>query len=322
MIHLTFTLDDITQVLQVFDRIQIRKYIGEGIPEDPVVSLVDYTTVASGVDEISNRDNVSDIVLIDRYNQYYFTDPHGESENWYISRYYNTGTQATSGWSGPILGSVGDLYYDPSYPTEVEYGTADQNVINRIRLLIGDPIGLNREYGEEAESSIMSDGKTYQLDEKGWPAFVNMNGIQYMETTNPTINGYKFLKFNTFIDVPITVTSGGRTYQQGIDIFYYTFRNSDRQVMEAYNRTPIPSPLTLTNVTTEVYMLACAYDILTSETWESINEDGAVLKDEGTSYSPAPGLDLRDDMLDKLKKRLDDLVKSLIMIGMEGVLID
>ena len=325
MIYITINVGSIDNVLQIFDRVEIQKYTGVGIPEFPVTLLDDYVPVTSGIDEVSNRQGVSDVLLLSQYSQYYFTDPDGVSEDWYISRYYHSSTQVTSGWADPILGESGDLYYDPSYPPEVEYGTEDQNVIDRIRLLIGDPIGLNREYGEEAESSIMPDGKTYQLDETGWPAFVNMNGVQYNETTNPTINGYKFLKFNDFIDVPVTVTSGSRTYQQGIDVFYYSFRNSDRQIMEAYNRTPIPPPLTLANVTAEVYMLACAYDILTSESWECINEDGAIVKDDRTSYNPDPGLKLREDMLDKLKKRLDDLIASLVRIAMAsvtGVLID
>lgn len=323
MIHLTINLSDITQVLQVFDKVEIMKYIPDsGIPESPVVSLVDYAPVSSGIDEISNRYNVSDIVLMSQYSQYYFTDPHGNADNWYISRYSSTSTGATSGWADPILGEAGDLFYNPFYGVEVEYGTSDQNVIDRIRLLIGDPIGLNREYGEAAESSIHGDGKTYQMDETGWPCLINMNGVTYNETTNPTVNGYKFLRFNDFIDMPVTVTSGGRTYQEGINVYYYTFRFSDRQIMEAYNLTPVPPSLTISNATSEVYMLACAYDLLTSETWEVINEDGAIIKDDRTAYNPSPGMELRDEMLDKLKKRLDDLIKSLMMTGITGVLID
>ena len=328
MIYLTINVDTIAQVLQVFNRVEIMKYIGIGVPASPV-SLptlhLDYEPVSSGIDEISGRSGVSDVWLSSQYSQYYFTDPDGSAEDWYISRYYHHTTHAASGWADPILGEAGDLFYNPFYGVEVEYGTSDQNVIDRIRLLIGDPIGLNREYGECAESSIHGDGKTYQMDETGWPCLITMNGVSYNETTNPTVNGYKFLRFNDFIDVPITVTSGGRTYQEGIDIYYYTFRKSDRQIMEAYNRTPIPPYLSSANVTAEAYMLACAYDVLTSESWEAIYEDGAIFKDDRTGYNPSPGLELREDMLDKLKKRLDDLIDALkktAFARVTGVLVD
>lgn len=320
MIFLTFTIDNLSTVMSVFNTIQVRKYIGTGIPQTPI-SLADYTTV-SGVDQISNITGTSEVQLVTGYNQYYFTDPDGNAEDWYISRYYSSVDHSTSGWSDPVLGEPGDLYYDPAYPPEIEYGTADQRIIDRIRLLIGDPIGLNREYGTEAESSIMPDGKTYQLDEKGWPAFVNMNGTQFTETTNPSINGYRFLRFNGFIDVPITVTSGGRTYQQGADIWYYTFRWSDREIMEAYDNTPPPPPLNTTNANSEIYMLACAYDLLMAETWDYVSEDGATVTDEGSKYDPSPGIKARKDLLDAVKKRLDDAIKSLTLTGITGVLID
>lgn len=320
MISLTFTIDSINTILQVFDRIQILKYNGITVPTSPI-SLIEYSTL-SGVDSISNISDISEIRLLSQYSQYYFIDPDGNADDWYISRYYSSINGSSSGWVGPILGEPGDLFYSPYYPPEVEYGTGDQRTINRIRLLIGDPININREYGEEAESSIHPDGRTYELDEKGWPAFVNMNGTQYIETSNPTVNGYKFLRFADYIDDPITVYSGGRQIQQGVDIWYYTFRWSDREIMDAYNNTPPPPPLNTTNANSEVYMLACAYDLLMSETWEAISEDGAKIVDDVTSYDPTPGLKTRADMLAGLRKRLDDAIKSLRLIGITGVLID
>lgn len=320
MINLTFTVDNISTVLTVFDTIQIRRYIGTGIPPIPV-DILDYTTL-SGSDSINNRTGVSDILLDSRYNQYYFVDPDGTAESWYVSRYFNSSNSSSSAWTDPVLGEPGDIYYDPSYPVEVEYGSADQLIIDRIRLLIGDPIGLNREYGDHAESSIHFDGRTYELDEKGWPAYVNMNGVQFTETTNPSINGYKYLRFTDFIDVPTTVISGGRTIQQGVDIWYYTFRWSDREIMEAYNTTPPPTPLNTSNCTAEIYMLQCAYDLLSSETWEDLTEDGARIQDEGSKYDPEPGLKNREAMLKRLKDRLDAAIKAVTLVGITGVLID
>ncbi len=323
MISLTFTIDSINTVLSVFNRIQIRKYIGTGsLPSAPTTSLVDYATVSSGVDVVSGKHNTSEVELSSQYNQYYFQDPDGTAGNWYISRYYSSSDGSASSWTDPVLGEAGDIYWDPSYPPEIEYGTADQRIIDRIRLLIGDPVGLNREYGKEAESSIMPDGKTYQLDEKGWPAFVNMNGIQFTETANPSINGYRFLKFNDFIDEPTTVISGGRTVQTGVDIWYYTFRWSDRELMEAYEQTPPPPPLNSTNANSEIYMLSCSYDLLMSETWYYVAEDGAIITDDTSKYDPSPGIRSRVDLLKAVKGRLDSAIKSVQLLGITGVLID
>jgi len=140
MINLTFTVDNITTVTQVFDTIQIRRYAGAVTPPaTPVTDLVafsEYTTL-SGYDSISSVDGSSEVLLHSSYSQYYFTDPDGEAYDWYISRYYSGTTGATSGWADPILGEPGDLYYDPVYPPEVEYGSEDQAIISRIRLYIG-----------------------------------------------------------------------------------------------------------------------------------------------------------------------------------------
>jgi hypothetical protein len=150
-----------------------------------------------------------------------------------------------------ILGEPGDLYYDPVYAPEIVYGTADQLIIDRIRLYIGDPIDIRREYGEEALSSIHPDGKTYELDEKGWPTYITMGGKAYTSSPNPSVNGYRFLRFNEYIDDVCTTCSSyvgncgedvTRDVTYGVDIWYYTFRHSDRQIMEAYDSCPPPSP--------------------------------------------------------------------------------
>lgn len=303
MILLNITVDNINTVLQVYDQIQLARSDYEAGP---------FTTV-SGLGPITLQANVS---------SYTESDADGEASNWYISRYYNTSTLAASGWGEPVLGEAGDIYYNPLFPTELNFGTAEQLILDRIRLLVGDPKGINREYGEAAESSIHNDGKTYEFDEKGWPAAITMDGVQYTSTGNPSVNGYRFLKFTNYIDTPVTTYSGSRMIEQGVDIFYYTFRFSDREIMEAYDNTPAPPPLSTITANAEVYMLACAYDLLSGETWLVINEEGAKITDEGSAFDPTPGMQLREDMLDKIKKRLDDAIASLALSGIVGVLID
>lgn len=335
MIHLTFSVDDLDSVLSVFNRIRIRRYIGTGtgIPETPVTDLIaftDYTTI-SGIDTISSREGVSDVALLAGYNQYYFTDPTGKANDWYISSYYDTDSGSMSGWSDPVLGEAGDLFYNPLFPPEISFGTADQLIIDRVRLYIGDPINLRREFGDEALSSIHSDGKVYSMDEKGWPVSINMGGVQFTETSDVTVNGYRFLKFNTYIDETCVTCSGIinlcgeeiiKEITNGVDIWYYTFRNSDRQIMESFDSCPPPVGLTTITANSEAYMLQTAVNLVAQELFEDSVEDGAQIRDEGTLYNPESGQNVRLELLKRLQKRLDDLIKSLILGGISGVLID
>lgn len=305
MIHLSFIVDNVNTVLQIYNTIQVQRASQE-LPADET----NYSTL-SGVDG-------HPIPLVAGTVQYALTDPAGISSSWYRSRYYSTSTGSVSAWSDPILGEPGDLYYNPLFPPEIAYGTADQLVIDRIRRLIGDPIGLRREYGSEAASSIHFDDKTYELDERGWPVSVTMGGIAMNDSTDPTINGYRFLKFDQ--DITIISTVSGVEY--GIDIWYYTFRFSDREIMEAYDNCPVPIGLTLTTVTPEAFILQTSIDLLTQNATENVFENGAKISDEGSHYDPATGIEALDDLLDKLQKRLDDLVKRLMMSGITGYRLD
>lgn len=340
MISLTVTVDNITDVYEVFDSIEIRRYIHPGTPSTndvtDIVAEEDYTTISGGVDVISNRTNVSDIRLVvapTAYTQYYFTDPVGISDNWYISRYADIegGTGSTSGWSDPIHGETENLYYNPQFPPEISYGTSDQMIIDRIRLYTGDPLNIRREYGEEAISSIHSDGKTYEMNEFGWPAYITMGGVPYTSTDNPSVNGYKFLRFKNYIEdicYDCVTYSGAcgddvvKEVSNGIDIWFYSFRRSDRQIMDAYNHCPPPPPLTTLTANSEAYMLQTSIDLLRGELWEDATEDGAAIADEESTYSPQHGLAIRKELLKDLQNKLDKLMKSLTLSGVQGVRID
>lgn len=306
MITLSFTVSDISTVLLIYNQIQVARSFTES-PAD----LTNYTLVSGTGFPISLSAGIS---------QYQATDTHVDatSYTWYISRYVNSSTSAYSAWSDPVLGEAGDLFYNPLFPPEIAYGSSDKLIISRIRRLIGDPVGLRREYGEEAASSIHFDNKTYELDEKGWPVSVTMGGVGMNDNTDPTINGYRYLRFSQ--DISTTTISGGIEY--GVDVWYYTFRFSDREIMEAYDSCPVPIGLTTDTATSEAYMLQTAIDLLTQNISDNIFEDGASISDEGSKYSPAPGISAMKDMLDKLQDRLDDLVKRLTMGGISGYRLD
>jgi len=300
MIRLTITVENISTVIQVYDRVRVRS---------SAIETADWDTLT----------DLTNIILLSGQSNYYYNDTIGTASTYYASQYWlSTDPDVTSGWSDPILGEAGDIYYNPLYPSEASYGTADQLVIDRIRRLIGDPIDLRREYGEDAASSIHPDNKTYELDEKGWPANIRMNNEPYNDSTNPVVNGYRYLVFSE--DIEETTWSGCTEY--GVDIWYYTFRWSDREIMEAYDNCPPPVGLTTITANSEAYMLQTAIELLYSEVWESSVEDGAVITDEGTRYDPSPGLDTRKGLLDNLQKKLDKLTQSLTLTGISGVLLD
>jgi len=331
MIGLSFVIENIDLVLQIYDQVQIIRYdtITINPPETPIGQpevLMDWTVV-SGTIEFPVP--ISLLPAVDFYQIY---DPYGEAEDWYSSRYYDSITGSYSAWSPPILGGEGDLYYDPIYPPENSELTVEEKaIIKRIRIYIGDPVGLKREYGEEALASIHPDGKVFELSEKGWPVYITMGGKGFTDKFNPSVNGYRYLKFQQVVNdacnkcIPLNTVCGDaveKNMVQSVDIWYYTFRNSDRQILEAYDSCPPPPGLTSATSNSQAYMLQTAIDLLQKELLEDASEDGAVVKDEGTSYDPSSGLRVRKELLDGLKKQLKDVVNSLMLKGITGVLID
>jgi hypothetical protein len=69
-------------------------------------------------------------------------------------------------------------------------------------------------------------------------------------------------------------------------------------------------------------MLQTAIDLIRKELLEDAAEDGARIVDDRTSYDPSSGQKIRKAILDDLIKQLRDLVNSLKMNGITGVLID
>lgn len=171
MIKLYFTVDNISTVIAIYDRIRIQKSTATSEPSvnDPSWAPIPGGDLVAMIDVgySTTLDSSDNIVLVNGQNNYGVIDTDGEPSHWYRSQYFDSTTSGVeSAWSDPILGEEGDLYYNPLYPSEISYGTADQLIIDRIRTLIGDPIGLNREYGQDAYSSLHPDNRTYELDEK------------------------------------------------------------------------------------------------------------------------------------------------------------
>ena len=300
MIKLTVNVDNISTVIQFYDQIAVSR---------SSTQTGTFATV-SGVGPVS---------LVAGTSLYTVTDDNGLATDWYKTRYENSATLLASSWSEAVIGSASDLYYNPLYPEEVPYSEEDKLIVARIRRLIGDPVRLRRDYGADDLSGFISDDcKVYELPERGWPVNIVMNGVVYSDGDNPVVNGYRYLQF------PCTISGcvNCRGEDVEVDVWYYNFRHSDREIIEAYDNCPPPPGLSTTTATSEHYMLQSAIDLLMMENWEYSGEDGAKISDEGTNYDPSPGFTFRNNLLKQLQKRLDDMVKISIMSGIEGVLLD
>lgn len=293
MIQLTVQVNDITTVMSLYNRIRV--YSSDSY-SGTYVFLTDITLVAGTVDYIYNHTA-------------------GTPDTWYKCAYYNSTTTAQSTYSDPTQGES-PIYHTVTYPDEYEFSSSEQLIVRKIRRLIGDIKGLSRLFieGDLACSSILEDDQTIDLGAKGWPLYVKINSTEYVTLDDPIVQGYQYLTFSG------TLNSG--IQNDVIEVWFSTFKFSDREVYEAYGDAMIPAGLTSSNVTQDHLVLQAAIDLLESLTARDMVDDGASISDDQTSYSPLPGLATRDKLLGRLQKRLDDLTKQYLFFNFGGVLID
>jgi len=244
--------------------------------------------------------NIHSFALVANTSTYYYTDASGDATKWYKSQYYNPMTVQYSSFSDPVQGEEPQLYHNVTYPQEVYLGTADEQKVDRIRIFIGDQKELLRDYVDECYSSVMDDGKTYELSQKGWPVYICLDGVEKTSASDPYVDGWKYLTFSGTIS---TVTGT-------LDIYYYTFRWADTEILGAYENALIPPGLTTASVTTDHMVIQTAIDLLEAENWRDYIENGAILTDSDTKWDPTPGYRARESAIKRLQKRLDDLVKQ------------
>jgi len=296
MVKLTIVVDDLETVLSLFTHIRIY-YSDE---EEGTYTSLDYVPLATGQSA---------------YN--YFHD-NGTATTWYKASYWSTTLE--SSLSDPTQGVVGDLFHYPTYPPEVGYDEADNEIIRIIRRYIGDQKKLDRVYIDDEDSSctyIQTDDRTIDMGMRGWPAYIEFtpaSGVVYEKTSlsDPLVQGYRYLTFSGILDSTIDI----------IDVWFYSSKFSDREIYEAYGDTMIPPMLTSNNVTRDHLVLQASIDLLENMANEDNVDDGASIRDDASVYDPSPGLKERDKAIKRLRKQLDALVKQYMFIGVGGVLID
>jgi hypothetical protein len=290
MIQLTIYVDDITTVMSVFTHIRL------------------YTSST----EAGTYTHLDYISLVGGQSTYDYTHVAGTSDTWYRSSYWSVSTE--SSLSDPVQGADAELYHYPTYPTEVSFSTSEQDLIRKIRRLIGDNKSVERMYldGDEFISALKEDDKTVDIDDRGWPVYITVNDVEKTSYQDPVVQGYKYLTFSGTLDSDSDVVA----------IWYYSFKFSDREVYQAYSDAMIPPGLTSTNVTQDHLILQAAIDLLQNMHAEDAVDDGAVIRDDMSLYDPAPGLRERDNIIKRLQKMLDILVKQYMFSDVSGVLLD
>lgn len=286
---------------------------------DIIMLTYNYIRIYTSDAEYGTYTLLSSIPLRAGVSVYNYLHIDGDSDTWYRSSYYNTLTLDEGSLSNAVRGDEPTIFHDPTYPVEYEFTAHEKTIIRKIRRLIGDLIQLRRIYstGDEFCTSIEADEHTINLGEKGWPVYISINNMEYTSLDDPVVQGYQYLTFSGSLVID--------DQNPLVNIWFYTFQYSDREIYEAYGDAMIP-PLVPANCVSEDHlMLQAAIDLLENLAAMDIVTDGAMIRDDQTIYDPAAGLRERSKLIDRLRKQLDRLVEECIkqgLLGIEGVLID
>jgi hypothetical protein len=219
-----------------------------------------------------------------------------------------------------------------AYPTETTLTTEETTIVNRIRDEVGDYKVSKRDYYDgthystslgtttgdnDSYARVSSNEKTYQLEEKGWPTSITINSVEYTALTNPTIRNYRYLNFSAAV---LTVTGT-------IDVYYDTFRFSDDEILDAYDRIdhiPGTHSIPFADIPVYWYYEYSAIVLLQGEFQYDVTKSANVT-DGDTRFDNQNSLATRQKELDARRKRLDDEIKDMIVYlshNLSGVRVD
>ena len=295
-------VNDVAKVKLLYNEVHLYRFESEA-----------ETDANNGV-EITQMVSPPTTVLDVNYTAYIFLDaPGGDLTYWYRARYHVPVGVAPiySCFSEPIRGGTSSkIFHSISYPDEIYLSSSEMTTVNKIRILVGDRKSLVHDYISTCQSRLSYNDHTVEMKDKGWPVYINLNGIEKTRVTDPYVDGYRYLTFSGAI-VPTDV----------IDMYCYSFRNSDTEIHDSYNKAMIPPGLTEVTVKADHLILQAAIDLLEGELISDAVDSGAEIRDGDTTYDPTPSLVARQKILDRLRKRLDALILQYMLSG-DGVLID
>ena len=269
-------------------------------------------------------------VTLDGSALYTICDLVSTPSSYYKARYFSTSSSMFSALSDPAQETgVYSEYTVPestaSYPPEISLSDQDRIIVESIRVTLGDLGGIERDSYNVADpqsvqacaAQLSSDKCTWELIEyRGWPRQVLINGGVKTSLADPQVIGYRYLTF-----------SGSPCITGSLDVFYNTFRYSDREILLAYDRSTnllVACGLTATQITTEMMIMQASILLLEGEIRQA-HESAVAIRDGETSYDNTLGLRSRTEDLQDIKQKMRDLIKCAQMYGsygLEGVRID
>lgn len=296
-------VNDVAKVKLLYNEVHLYRFESES-----------ETDATNGV-EITQMDSPPTNVLDVNFTSYVFLDaPGGDLTYWYRARYHDPVGVAPlySCFSDPIRGGTSSrIFHDISYPDEIYLSSSEVAIVNKIRVLAGDRKKIIHDYISTCQDRLSDNGNTVEMKNKGWPVYISLNSVEMTSPSNPYTDGYRYLTF-----------SGTIAETDTIDMYYYSFRNSDTEIYDTYNRAIIPPGLTTSTVTVDHMTIQAAIDVLEAESWAAYNDQGVEIQEGDTQFDPSPGFMAREKAIGRLYKRLDDLVTQYLFSNIEGVLVD
>lgn len=254
-------------------------------------------------------------------NVYYydFDDSTGTASSWYKTSYYSSSSGDESSLSVASHGvDVVHSYINITYPSEIELSPSDYFHVDRIRFYIGDSKKVVHDYVSPTctvgYQNISDDGYSYKLPNRGWPLYVAKDGVEYTSSTNPYVTDYTYL---TFSGTQISTASGV------LDLWYETFRHSDRSLLDTFISMRDPPNVDASSVTNEMRSLGAAINILRAEVTQLMGEtSGSFTLVDELSYNPEPLLRQKRALIEELKGKLKTLIDEAVGSSIVGVRID
>jgi hypothetical protein len=250
---------------------------------------------------------------------------------YYKAQYSNSSSLITSVFSDPAQGTGNFSEYSvpestATYPPEIALSSQDREIVESIRVTAGDFGLIERDYYASSDpnsqyacaAQISADTCTWELIEfKGWPQRVKLNGTEKTTLQDPQVLGYRYLTF-----------SGGDSCITGtLDVFYRSFRFSDREILLAYDRANnllVSCGLTAEQITTEMLIMQASILLLEGELREA-QQKSVMIRDGDTTYDNSRTIMSRTMDLNDLKQKLRDLIDCArhgASYALEGVRID
>ncbi|KKL58012.1 hypothetical protein LCGC14_2229640, partial [marine sediment metagenome] len=157
-------------------------------------------------------------------DSYTSLDVNSTPSTYYKAQYSHSVTMVTSVFSDTAqeTGNFSEYSVPEStatYPPEIALSAQDREIVESIRVTIGDLGLIERDFFDSSDSNsqfacaaqISSDQCTWELMEfKGWPQRVRLDGTDKTSLSDPQVLGYRYLTFSGS-DPCITGT---------LDIFY------------------------------------------------------------------------------------------------------